>query len=263
MERNMLITRVFAALCLLVLMLPLVNLPPWFSPPEWGKSIAFRAFFSSVLLLLAFLFLGESRLRILESIRQKVSLAKVGLLCLGGLALAFFLSSLFSPDPNFSFWGNPVRAGGSITFLSLIASSFLAFVFFSKTHWKYAWHAFFITAALVALAAIFQWRGWLPGFFVSKETRPGSTLGNDIQLGIFLIIFLFPVLVFFLKEKIGIKRILYALGFLLFLFVILLTGSRGAYLGMFLGFSYFILFYPLKKLIHSLALKFLFLLVML
>ncbi|MDO8633623.1 MAG: O-antigen ligase family protein [Candidatus Wildermuthbacteria bacterium] len=263
MKSNVLIERIFAALCLLILILPLVNLPPWFSPPEWGKSMAFRVLFSLVLILLSFLMLGQNRVQLLERVKQGFSASKPGLLILGGLFLVFLLASLFSLDLNFSLWGNPVRAGGSITFLSLIAASFLAFVFFSRTHWKYAWHAFFTTAALVALAAIFQWQGWLPSFFVARETRPGSTLGNDIQLGIFLILFLFPALIFFLKEKLGIKKTLYALVFLLFLFVILLTGSRGAYLGIFLGFSYFILLYPLKKLLHSLILKLLFFVFML
>ena len=263
MERNILIGRVFTGLCLLILILPLVNLPPWFSPPEWGKSIVFRVLFSLVLVFFFFLMLGQDRSRIIQNIKQKIAGAKPGLLLLGGLFLMFFLASVFSLDPNFSFWGNPVRGGGSITFLSLIAASFFAFVFFSKKHWKYAWYVVLTTASLVALAAIFQWRGWFASFLIPRTTRPMSTLGNDIQLGIYLIVSLFPVLVFFLKEKLGIKKTLYLLAFLLFMLVILLTGSRGAYLGITLGFSYFILFYPVRKLLHSLGLKLLFLLIML
>src|SRR3989344_1367634 len=159
MERNILIGRVFTGLCLLILILPLVNLPPWFSPPEWGKSIVFRVLFSLVLVLFFFLMLGQDRSRIIQNIKQKIAGAKPGLLLLGGLFLMFFLASVFSLDPNFSLWGNPVRGGGSITFLSLIAASFFAFVFFSQKHWKYAWYVVLTTASLVALAAIFQWRG--------------------------------------------------------------------------------------------------------
>ncbi|OHA72410.1 MAG: hypothetical protein A3A27_01780 [Candidatus Wildermuthbacteria bacterium RIFCSPLOWO2_01_FULL_47_18] len=250
-------------LCVLTLILPLVNLPPWFSPPEWGKSIAFRVLFSLVLVLLSFLMLGQNREEIFKRVKQRFSSAKPALLLLGGLFLAFLLASLFSFDINYSLWGNPVRGGGSVTFLSLIAASFLVFVFFSQKHWKYAWYVALTTAFLVSLVAIFQWQGWFPNFLKSKEIRPSSTLGNDIQLGIFLILSLFPVLVFFFKEKIGLKKVLYLAAFFLFAFVILLTGSRGAYLGTLLGFSYFILLYPVKKLWHSLGLKLLFFLLML
>ncbi|MDO8633280.1 MAG: O-antigen ligase family protein [Candidatus Wildermuthbacteria bacterium] len=263
MERNILISRIFTGLCLLILILPLINLPPWFSPPEWGKSIAFRVLFSLVVMLLFFLMLGQNRVQLLEHVKQGFSASKPGLLLLGGLFLAFLLASLFSFDLNFSLWGNPVRGGGSVTFLSLIAASFLAFVFFSQKNWKYAWYVVLATASLISLVAIFQWQGWFSSFLTPRVARPMSTLGNDIQLGIYLILSLFPVLVFLLKERIGIKKALYFLAFLLFLFVILLTGSRGAYLGIFLGFSFFILLYPAKKLFHSLSLKLLFLLVML
>src|SRR3989344_2218423 len=185
MERNILIGRILTGLCLLILILPLVNLPPWFSPPEWGKSIAFRVLFSLVLILLSFLMLGQNRKELFERAKQRFLSARPALLLLGGLFLMFLLASVFSLDPNFSLWGNPVRGGGAVTFLFLIAAGFLAFVFFSQKHWKYAWYVALGTAFLVALVAIFQWQGWFASFLVAKEIRPRSTLGNDIQLGIY------------------------------------------------------------------------------
>ncbi|MBI1984765.1 MAG: O-antigen ligase family protein [Candidatus Wildermuthbacteria bacterium] len=257
------IHRIFLGLCLLILVLPLLNIPPWFSPPEWGKSITFRIIFSLILLFSLSEMLGEKRLQLIERIRQKVSSAKLGVMLLGGIASAFLLSSVFSLDPNFSFWGNPARGGGSITFLLLIAASFLAFVFFSKKSWSWAWTAVLITAVLVSATAVFQWQGWLSNVFIHRIARPQGTLGNDIQLGIYLLLLIFPAFVFMLQEKKYIRKILYLCAVLLFLLVIALTGSRGAYLGISLALFYFTLFYPFKKLSYSLIAKFSFLALML
>jgi len=39
----------------LILALPLLNLPPWFSPPDWGKTIVFKI----ILAILIFVFLWQ------------------------------------------------------------------------------------------------------------------------------------------------------------------------------------------------------------
>ncbi len=249
MENNKLFQKAFLVGSLVILALPLLNLPPWFSPPDWGKTMAFRMIFS----VLFFLFIWNIKHISLPSLKKKESLALVLLLLLTGI---FLLSTLFSFDRNFSMWGNPARGGGFVNFASLILFSLFAFLMFRPKDWQKAWDvAIFIGGVLVAMVAVFQWQGWFSHILISKATRPMSTLGNDIQLAMYLVLLLFPAFAFLLQEKKIVKKILYLFSVFLFLFVIILTGSRGSYLGIGLGFSYFILLYPLKKLWHSLALK--------
>lgn len=249
MENNKILKTIFLWGSFVILVLPLLNLPPWLSPPDWGKTIVFRIIFSALLFVLAI----NIKHIPLPSLKKKESIALVLLVSLMGI---FFLATLFSFDRNFSLWGTPSRSGGFVNFAFIILFSISAFLVFKPKDWQRAWDiAIFVGGALVALLGVFQWRGWFSNILVEKSTRPMSTLGNDIQLGIYLILLLFPALAFGLQNKNVYKKIPYLLCVLLFLFVIVLTGSRGAYLGIFFGFSYFILFYPFKKLSHSLVSK--------
>ncbi len=240
-------------LIFVVLMLPLLNLPPWFSPPDWGKTIVFRIIFS----LLLFFFLWKVEIPKVLVQNKKRFVVFWLLLCLVAL---FFLATLFSVDRNFSLWGNPARGGGFVNFALLIIFAIIAFFVLKKQDWQRAWDVAILgCGTLVALLAIFQWQGWFSNFLVAKATRPMSTMGNDIQLGLYLVLLTFPAFIFALQQKNILKKIWYTSIFFLFLFVIVLTGSRGAYLGLALGFMYFILLFPLKKLWQSLTVKFLFL----
>lgn len=252
LPRLLLLTGIF-----IILLLPLLNLPPYFSPPDWGKSIAFRLIF---LALLA----GSAAWALLNrSFALRLGPAKPYLLLLLGLVVVFSISSFFAADPNFAFWGNPMRGGGFVNFSLL--TLFGCFLFFSLSlkEWNWAWRTALFTAALVSLFAIFQWQGWFSNIFIEKVSRPMSTLGNDIQLGIFLLLFLFPTLGFFISKKGLWMKVLYALLAFLFLVVIGLTGSRGAYMGLGLGLFFFVTLFPFPKLWQSLVAKLTFFFLML
>jgi membrane protease YdiL (CAAX protease family) len=47
--------RIYLSVFFLILALPLLNLPPWFSPPAWGKTIVFR----SILCLIGLIFIWQ------------------------------------------------------------------------------------------------------------------------------------------------------------------------------------------------------------
>ncbi len=250
MENNKLLKTVFLWGSFIILVLPLLNLPPLFSPPDWGKTMIFRIVFS----VLLFLFIWNSKRIPFPSLKKKESLALVLLIALAGI---FFLATLFSFDRNFSLWGTPSRSGGFINFALIIFFAIGAFLIFKSKDWRKAWDiAIFAGGVPVALLAVFQWEGWFSNLITPEAGRPMSTLGNDIQLGIYLILLLFLTFAFALQTKNAIKKIAYFLAFVLFLFVIMLTQSRGAYLGIFAGFSFFVLLYPFKKLSYSLLTKF-------
>jgi len=72
-------------------------------------------------------------------------------------------------------------------------------------------------------------------------------MGGPIFLGLYLLLLSFMVISFLLKEKEIKKKLFYLLILLLFIYVIFLTESRAAYLGLLIGFIYFIPFYPQKN----------------
>src|SRR5437016_5698898 len=94
-----------------ILALPLITLPPYFFPPDFGKTIIFR----SVLAILGLALIFEIFFK-----KQSLPFAYVKknavFWLLTSLAAVFLLSSIFSVDPYFSFFGSPYRGGGVITF---------------------------------------------------------------------------------------------------------------------------------------------------
>ena len=51
---NNIFYKIYLAGFLVILALPLLTMPPWFFPPDWGKTIVFRSILSALLLLFAF-----------------------------------------------------------------------------------------------------------------------------------------------------------------------------------------------------------------
>lgn len=261
MKYNALRTVIVAGF-LIILLLPVFNLPPYFSPPDWGKSITFRILFLGILTCAA-LFALKTKFNPVPEIRKLAKPVKLPILILGLLLISLSISSLFAADLNFALWGNPMRGGGLINFVLLAGFSLFLFCMFSPKEWNKAWLITIITGFVVALFAIFQWQGWFSNIFVEKMARPMSTMGNDIQLGIYLALLSFPALAFALTRKKMGHKIAFGIIAFLFLFVLGLTGSRGAYIAMGAGLFSFAILFPFKSLWHSLAVKFAFLAIML
>ena len=219
----------------LILALPLLSLPPWFSPPDWGKTIVFKIILS--ILIFAFLWQTLSK----KQVSFKTSLP---FWLLVALFLIYFLTTIFSLDPYFSFFGNPYRAGGFLNFAFYIIFAILVFFILKESDWQKIWDFEIITGILVSLIAVFQWKGILKGIVITYENRPPATVGNPIFLAIYLLLLIFMALSFGIKEKKLNKKIFYFLSIFIFIFVIFLTYTRATYLGLAAGFLYFLFFYP-------------------
>ena len=231
----------------IILALPLLALQPWFLPPDFGKTVVFR----SVMAILLFLF----ALRLLYK-KQKFDVFDIKknkiLWILTGLFLIFFIASIFSVDPHFSFWGNPIRSGGFINFAFYIMFAIISFVLFKKDDWEKAWFFSIFVGVLVSLMAVIQFYGLFNKIFISVLSKPVSTLGNANFLTVYLLLLLFITLCFTIKSygnPIKDRKKILAVGFylfalVLFLYVIVITGTRAAYLGLLVGSIYFVLFYP-------------------
>ncbi len=237
---------------LLILALPLLNFPPWFSPSDWGKTFVFRI----VLVVLIFLFLYQFLTTKEWSSFRFLGRAKIGFYLLLALLGIYLLATLFSLDRNFSLWGDPHRSGGFVNFAFYIFFTLLVFLILKKSDWQKVWDFSILIGILVCLVAFFQWQGWLKEFLIPFETRPPSTIGGPIFLAIYLLLLSFLVLSFGLKTKNLLKKLFYFLSFFSFVFVaIFITQTRAVMIGFFVGFFYFIFFYPFKKFFFSLALK--------
>jgi len=225
---------------LVILFLPLFNLPPWLSPPAWGKTIIFR----SITAILLTLYLIES----LISKKLTIKPSKI-LWALGGLALVGILSVFFSSDILFSLWGNPYRSGGLINYLFYLIFAFLLFATLKKVDWLKVINLSLIVGIFVSLIAIFQQYNLFPKYFVKAVNQPWSTIGGSTFLATYLVILFFIALGLMIKSIKDLNRawFFYLPTSLLYFFVIVLTISRAAYLGIFVGLVYFIFFWPKNK----------------
>ena len=228
----------------LILLLPILNYPPLFSPPDFGKSTVFRIIFSVLLILFACysFFHKETDLfkRTVSSIKKGGALFYSPLILLGILIIATF----FSTDVNFSIFGDPNRGGGMLTFSMLVLFSYILIFSLDKDDWKFVWNTSFFAGVVVCFFAIIQWLGVFER--IPTTTRPFSTTGNATILSIYILLLFFPLLAFFIKEKKKILKWTYLSILSLFAFIILITFTRAVFIGLFLGLLYFFLFYPKK-----------------
>jgi len=265
----------------LILALPLLNLPPWFSPPDWGKTIVFRIILSILIFLFICQFFSKKTYNNFWPIGQNVLLNRKSKVFLGfwlliTLFLIFLLATIFSLDRNFSLWGSPYRSGGFVNFAFYIIFAILTFLILKKDDWQKIWDFTILIGIFVSIVAIFQQFGLISKIFIPFEARAPSTIGGPIFLAIYLLLLSFLALSFGLqpthhppteggplREKNFIKKPFYFLSFLLFLFVaVFITQTRAVIIGYMVGFLFFIFFYPTKKFWIFLALKLLALIVL-
>jgi len=221
----------------LILLLPLLNLPPWFSPPSWGKTILFR----NIVAILLFLYIAQTLIK-----KEFIIKTSKVLWWLLGLLGIFGLATIFSMDKVFSFWGNPYRAGGFLNFAFYIIFAVLAFLILKKSDWPKMLNLSLIVGVFVSLIGVFQNYGILSKIFVPVADQPWSTIGGSTFLAAYLLFLVFLSLTFIIKSIKNLDRgwFFYLPALLLYLFVIFLTISRAAYIGLFIGLIYFIFAYP-------------------
>jgi len=227
----------------IILALPLLALPPMFFPPEWGKTIVFRIVLSVILFLFLWQMLFNHKFfqQIIEVYKKQKNI----LWLLGGACLALILSTLFSSDITFSLWNSPHRSGGSVNFIFYILFSLVLLFILKNSDWKKLWNFVFVIGNFIVIFALAQYFNIFPDFLVSYG-RPVSTLSNSILFALYLVLLTFPVLSFLIKEK-GKKRFFYLSSLFLFVFGVLISGSRAAYFGLFTAGFYFFFFYPQKR----------------
>lgn len=240
------VSKIVFGVTAIVLFLPIIILPPYFQPSDWTRAMLFRIALTALTFFLLFTFFYKKNLSI--SLPKWNKSLYLPLLILGGFFVTVIISTIFSQDIGFSIFGSPARSGGAMNLLFLFLFSILLSIFINKSQWEKLFYVLFITGFLLSLLAITQYFNLLKNIFIAYEG--GSTpsfLGNSTILAMYMIFLSFLSFTFFIQKQSKKQKLLYGVLFLLFVFTILISGSRAGYLGLLAGFLYFFLWYPYPK----------------
>ena len=160
---------------------------------------------------------------------------------IGVYLLALLASVIFGQVTYLSFWGDAERMMGFFGILHFFALFLVGTsIFRDKKDLKNLIKIFTISSLLVALYAILQRLGLTS--IKPSEMRVVATVGNAGVLAAYMIFGFFFSIYLTLTEEIKWQKILCGVATAIFLLVIFLTGTRGAYLGVGIGFLFSVLF---------------------
>ena len=239
-----------------ILFLPIIILPPAFEPSVWSRAILFRTVLTLLISFLSFKFLYKKDISL--SIPKKKNPVYLPFLMLLAFFIVLIIATLFSQDLMFSIFGSPKRAGGILNLLFFFLFAVFLALFIDKNDWKKLFHILFGFGVLISLLAVVQYFNLLKNVFISFESGgTPSFLGNATFLAIYMLFLTFLSFTLLTQEKDKKKKWAYGALFLLFGCTILITGARATYLGLLIGFFFFIFFYPKKfKLLKIVASSF-------
>lgn len=206
------------------LLTPLVFVPWMWRPSQTSKFLFFLFFIELIFLIAISLFKFKP---VFQLLRHPV------ILWSGAYTFFVGISSLFGVDPWNSFFGNDIRVGGWLLLVHAWFFCTLLFVYLDEVSWRFAEKIFVLSGALISLYAILEALNVFPslGEIVSRSS---SILGNPIYLAAYLI---FPLTIALQKSLSTEKETpwFYVVSTFLIFLGILVSGTRGAFLGLVAG----------------------------
>ena len=228
-------------LAYLVVLVPIIVVPNSYFPYIIQKSLILRIILELTLAVYLVLALMTKEYR-----PKKSWLFWSILIFFGIMLLTTFTSQSFLR----SWWGNWERMFGTFGYLHyLIWFMVLAFVFNKTKQWNRILNLTLMVSLVISLYAITQRLGWSVALQSGLE-RVNGTIGNAAFFASYLLIHLFISLLFLAEKNGWLNKFYYTLAFLLNLFVLILTGTRGALLALFFSFLFFIFLTFFLKLWH-------------
>jgi O-antigen ligase/tetratricopeptide (TPR) repeat protein len=223
-------------LVFLMLFSPLIIFSPVLFPYVFGKALFIQILIE--IMAICYVWLLYSAYRRLGS--PSAYLPKLNLLFWALIAffLALVLSTIFSVDPHYSFWSKQERMDG----LFNLAHFFILFFILSGTiksgkSWLQILDVSLIASFLISLYAAGQQFGI---FFNPYTGRLSGTLGNSAFLATYLLVNIYFAILLFIQRKNFNSKFWYgALIFFEFI-ILLLTQTRGAFLGLAAGIIIFL-----------------------
>ena len=217
---------ILGVLCGLILVTPILFFPSYIQAMSTAKVIAFLLL--TLLALPCYLAILFQKKEPWSVFRQPI------ILTFAAFILTLILSSLLGIDPLNSFLGTLQRPVSVVLFIhGFLVVLYLYELFTHQERWKRTYTNILIgVATLIAFYALFE--GWLFPSFVSQEGRVASVLGNPIFLSSFLIL---PLFLSLARASDGAKKhkTLYRLASTIMMGAILLSGTRGAFVGLLAG----------------------------
>jgi O-antigen ligase len=216
--------------CYLALCMPLVYVPWVAYPFIFGKSIFF---FAVVILALPWYLLLMKRV---PELRPTTTLILYGL----GLYLSVAsVATIFSLDPDRSFWGYPERMTGLWPLMHYLALFFLLLSLFrTSKEWETPLKFSISVSAVVSLAALIQKTA--PGLLsLEWSDRTGSLLGNPAFLSGYLLFNIFLTIMFLIQSSRWRDRMLWITILSLQLAAFVFAETRGAFIGLYLALLVF------------------------
>lgn len=190
-----------------------------FFPYITGKNFAFRIIVEIVLGLWVILALYNPQYR------PKFSWV---LGTFGIFILVMLAATLNAEHVSTALWSNFERMDGYVTLAHVFAYFVvLGSMLTTPKAWSYFLHTTVVVAGIVALKGLSQLSG--------SVTRVDSTLGNAAYMAVYMLFHIFFVFYLFIQTKVTPYRVVYALLALLFMFVLLQTGTRGTAIGLVAG----------------------------
>jgi O-antigen ligase len=147
-------------------------------------------------------------------------------------ALSAILSTVFSTDVHRSFWDSHERMLGLFTLLHYFAFYYIATtVIKGEKKWRQLMFTFLVAANIVFILGVLQRIN--PEFLYNRGTdRVSGTLGNAIYLGGYGMFSFFLSLFLLTKEKLQWKKIFYVVTAVMGIIAVVISGTRGAFLGL-------------------------------
>ncbi len=154
----------------------------------------------------------------------------------GALLVSMAISNLLSPNTLKSFWSNFERMEGWVTLFHLFLFFLvLISVFRTKKIWERFWNTSLGVSVLVSFYALLQMGGVLA--IHQGSTRVDASFGNAAYLAVYMLFHVFIALWLLIHRHNKIHRFdwkvwLYGLVFVLNTYILFMTATRGAILGL-------------------------------
>nr|AQS30404.1 hypothetical protein [uncultured bacterium] len=218
----------------LILFTPLFHIPSLMFP---GTSSKLIVFLSAISILLFGVFVRGDKLNI-QRVRHPLILA------LGMLWGVTLLSTIFSINPWLSWWGNISRASG---FIIITAVLIMVLIIVSQVNRLQVYKILSLMSVIGGLAGLYAigQKIGLPELlhntfiYASTSSRVDATFGNPLFLGSFLLITIFISLFWILNSTHLKTKILHGSFLVIQIIALLLTASRGPFLGLIIGLAIF------------------------
>ncbi|MBI1975267.1 MAG: O-antigen ligase family protein, partial [Parcubacteria group bacterium] len=214
-----------------VLITPIIVGPKYLYPFVFPKAAVFQALVELALLLYVLLLIID------RSYLPRRNVILWGVVAYVG---AIALSNVLAIDRMLAFWSKAERMDGLFQYLHLLVFFFiLTGVLKREAEWLGFLKWNMVAGVFVGGAALIS--KFAPKVLpFGDQDRLGGTFGNPAFLATYYVVLSFFALIFLLREKVPRLKICYALLFLYFLFLLVISGTRGGYIGFLAGVVVFI-----------------------